>query len=78
MDDMDEADRLELAGLRSDVQHLMRTLDEIKAKFNGHPTLETFQGLKDRVAMLEKIVFGGVCCVVLAVLGAVIGLVIQK
>lgn len=82
MDDMDEADRLQLTGLRADVTHLLETVNEIKARLNGignsHITKEAFEALKDRVQLMEKIVFGALGVVLITVLGAIIALVIRK
>lgn len=75
---MDEQDRLQLVELRADVQHLISVINELKARFNGHVTTETFNSLKDRVDLIQKTVFGGVAVALISILGAVIGLVIKK
>lgn len=82
MDDMDAEDRLELAELRADVKNLITTVNEVKAKLNSftttHVSIEGWTALKDRVALLEKIAFGTIGVVVVAVLGALIALVIKR
>lgn len=54
-EDMDSEDKQELAALRADVHHLIQAVEELKQKFNGHTTVESFSALKDRVAVIEKI-----------------------
>lgn len=79
---MDENDRLQLTALKSDMEHLIKSVDEIKEQIktlgNSHITKATFDALRERVNLLEKIVFGGLGVVLITVLGAIIALVIRK
>lgn len=79
---MDDNDRLQLTALKSDMEHLIKSVDEIKEQIkalgNSHITKATFDALRERVNLLEKIVFGGLGVVLITVLGAIIALVIRK
>lgn len=79
---MEEADRLQLTALHTDMAHLLKSVDELKQKIEllgtTYITKVAFEALRDRVAMVEKIVFGGLGVVLITVLGAIIALVIRQ
>ena len=78
MHDMDAEDRKELAELRADVRHLINKVEELTGRLSSYTPRETWEALRDRVALLEKMCFGAAGVIVLAVVGAVIALVIKK
>ncbi len=79
MDEMEQADREKLIELSQDVKNLVRSFEELKKQLtDGYPTKEVAKSLSDRIALLEKIVFGGIGIVIITVLGSIITLVIKK
>lgn len=79
---MDENAKNQLVALGISMEHLIKSVDEIKEQIKAlrtsHITIETFNALRDRVSMMEKIVFGGLGVVLVTVLGAIIALVIRQ
>lgn len=78
MNDMDEADKIQLAELRKDVQTLLRYFDDLSKKFTTYATVEALEGVKGKVRVLENITFGAISIVLISIIGAVIALVVKK